>query len=634
MPNPGLQLPLFETTSNWRPPQLSDLPSWKGAKRVGLDIETYDPNLKTTGPSVRTGGYIVGVSFALEGDTHKGAQRAYYLPIRHLGGDNLPIEQVLFYLRSQAREYTGTIVGANFQYDLDFLAEERIVFPNVRHVRDIQIADPLLFELHDSYSLQSIAKRWGFEGKSENLLRRAAADYGLDPKKEMWKLPARYVGEYAADDARLALEIIVKQEEQIERERLWGIYDLESRLQPVLLQMRRHGIRIDQQKLAYIENWALEQERNVCAELTRRTGVVLKVGDVNKKVKLQAVLSQIGVRFRQTASGQAQIDAEFLNQLNHPVAELIISGKKVNKLRTTFVKSIQNHMVNGRIHTTFNQLRHTREQGDSSGARYGRTSSVNPNLQQQPARDEFAKMWRSIYVPDVGVPMMMSADYSQQEPRMLIHFAELTGLEGATKAADAYRRDPRTDNHQMMADMAGIERKKAKNIFLGLCYGMGTGKLAKSLGLPTQTARRSDGSTYLVAGAEGQALFDQFDRAVPFVRKLARRCEARAAQRGYITTLLGRRCHFPVNAMGQFDWTHKALNRLIQGSSADQTKLAMVEIAAAGLPLQLQVHDEVLAGVESREQAEQIATVMRECVQLRVPSQVDIELGPSWGEAA
>jgi DNA polymerase I-like protein with 3'-5' exonuclease and polymerase domains len=185
----------------------------------------------------------------------------------------------------------------------------------------------------------------------------------------------------------------------------------------------------------------------------------------------------------------------------------------------------------------------------------------------------------------------------------------------------------------MMADMASIERKKAKTIFLGLCYGMGSGKLAKNLGLPTTTARRPDGSTYLIAGQEGQALFDRFDNAVPFVRLLARRCERRAALRGFITTLLGRRCRFPVNVMGQYEWTHKALNRLIQGSSADQTKLAMVEIDAAGEPIHIQVHDEIGTSVQDRAQARRIADIMETCIPLRVPSKVDIELGPNWGEA-
>lgn len=245
----------------------------------------------------------------------------------------------------------------------------------------------------------------------------------------------------------------------------------------------------------------------------------------------------------------------------------------------------------------------------------------------------------------------MSADYSQQEPRMLVHFAELVGLRGAREAAERYRNDAKTDSHNMMTRLIHPEfthvsdeeakdnlefqqrRKPCKNIFLGLCYGMGGGKLAKELGLPTETKKRLNGSSYLVAGPEAQRLLDRFNQAVPYVKKLADKCESRANQRGYIETILGRRCRFPMNAKGRYDWTYRALNRLIQGSSGDQTKKAMVEIDAAGLPMQLSVHDEICASVENREVTNEYAKIMVECVPIRVPSYVDIELGPNWGEA-
>lgn len=637
----GLQLPLFEVKSDWRPPELGALPYWKGAKRLGLDIETYDPNLRTTGPSVRTGGYICGVSFSLDGE------RSYYLPIRHFGGDNMPIAGVLFYLRSQAKEFDGEIVGANFQYDLDFLAEEKIVFPRVRAIRDIQIADPLLYELHDSYTLDAIARRWGYPGKDETLLRRAAQEYGVDPKKDLWRLPARYVGAYAEEDARLAVELIVRQEEQLKKLDLWGIYEMESRLLPVLLKMRRHGVRIDQDKLTKIEHIMLEAERADCAEINRRTGVKMDIGDCNKKKVTSEVLSKIGVRFKHTPSGQPQIDKYLLDSIDHPVADLVSHARKVNKIRTTFCQSIRDHMVNGRIHATFNQLRHTREVGDEAGARYGRMSCSDPNLQQQPARDkEFAKLWRSIYVPDDPSQLWLAADYSQQEPRMLVHFAEVVGLRGAKEMADRFRKDPRTDNHAMMTrlvhpELAHLEdghpdfiaaRTPCKNIFLGLSYGMGGGKLAKQLGLSYDTKRRPDGSSYLIPGPEAQALLDRFDEAVPYVRKLAAKCEERANQRGYIITILGRRCRFPWKADGSYDWTYRALNRLIQGSSADQMKEAIVQIDAAGLLLQLTVHDELGTSIHDKESARQYGEIMVNCVPLRVPSYVDLEIGPSWGE--
>jgi DNA polymerase I-like protein with 3'-5' exonuclease and polymerase domains len=638
----ALQMPMFSQESDWRPPQLSDLPSWAGAPRVAIDIETCDPALKQTGPGVRRDGFICGVSFALEGD------RAYYLPIRHFGGDNMPHDQVLYYLKSMAQEYRGEIVGANFQYDLDYLAEAGIVFPRVKRVRDIQIADPLLYELHNSYSLEAVLGRWGYEGKSESELRAAARDFGIDPKKEMWKLPARHVGPYAEGDVDRLCELIQKQEALLRQQDLWEVYELESKLQPILLKMRRRGVRIDLDKLAEIERMTIEAERADNAEITRRTGVKMDIGDVNKKKIKAAILREIGVRWKETPTGQPKIDKELLEQVDHPIADLLLHAGRVNKIRTTFCKSVRSHEVNGRIHATFNQLRRTRETGDESGAKYGRLSCSDPNLQQQPARDpEYAKVWRSIYVPDEDQKLWCAADYSQQEPRMLVHFAELIGLDGARDAAERYRNDPKTDNHDMMTVMIdphleGMDpkvdefvwaRKKAKNIFLGLCYGMGSGKLAASVGLPTEVRRKRDGSTYLVAGPEGQALLDKFDRAVPFVRKMAKAAEAQAKRNGYIKTLTGRRCRFPTNAAGEIEWAHKGLNRLIQGSSADQTKIAMVALDEAGHDLRLQVHDEMAQGVNSVEEARDIAHIMATCVELRVPSRVDIEIGPNWGEA-
>jgi DNA polymerase I-like protein with 3'-5' exonuclease and polymerase domains len=254
-------------------------------------------------------------------------------------------------------------------------------------------------------------------------------------------------------------------------------------------------------------------------------------------------------------------------------------------------------------------------------------------MQQQPARDEeIGPMWRRIYIPDEG-GIWAACDYSQQEPRMLIHFAELCGLNKASEAADRYRNDPSTDNHQMMADLAGVSRKQAKIIFLGACYGMGEKKLCKDLGLPTKVITLKNGRRIEVAGDEGKHIFDTFHSRLPFVRQLENLCEERAKKNGYISTLLGRRCRFPRDEDGlNYDWTHKALNRLIQGSSADQTKRAMVEADRAGHHLQLQVHDEIDLTVDSREEAERLGELMENVVEMRVPSKVDVETGPSWGE--
>lgn len=665
---PGtLQLPLLLPECSWRPPSLGDLPSWAGAKRIAFDTETRDPHLKQLGSNARRPeSYIVGFSFAIEdGPKH-------YVPIRHEGGDNVDVDQALAYLRHQAATFDGDLCGAKLDYDIDHCAEDGIEFKSVRYFRDIQIADPLINELEMYYSMKAIAERRGLPGKDESGLREAAAAFGVDPKSGMWRLPGRYVGLYGEQDAALPLQILRRQEREIEDQGLWDIYNLESRLLPVLVRMRRRGLRVNMDRLREVETWSLDQEAQALREVEHLSGVRIAVGDVWKPEPLARALAAIGYEVPKTAKGQPSVTADLLKAVDHPVALAIRSARKVNKLRTTFAASVRTHMVGDRLHPTFNQLRAAKDEGDddgdSKGGRYGRLSSDHPNIQQQPARQdedlvdglgEYAVMWRSIYVPEEGEEFI-SCDYSQQEPRWLTHYAEITNQPRAHEAAQRYRDDPSTDNHQMMADLTGnmVKRKQAKELFLGKCYGMGGAKLCRKLNLPTrwavffrergretlhfdgdlaredarQAAASEGGRAFEVAGAEGQAIIDTFDRELPYVSKLAKMCEKRAEKVGYIITVLGRRCRFPVAPDGSYDWCHKALNRLIQGSSADQTKRAVVEADAAGLPLNLQVHDEInMSG--TREQARQLAEIMSSCVEATVPFKVDTEVGPSWGEA-
>jgi len=177
-------------------------------------------------------------------------------------------------------------------------------------------------------------------------------------------------------------------------------------------------------------------------------------------------------------------------------------------------------------------------------------------------------------------------------------------------------------------------RKHAKNIFLGLCYGMGSAKLARSIGLPTKWIETRSGRMVEVAGDEAQLVLDKFHARVPYVSRMAKMCSDKAERSGRIVTIGGRHCHFPRKADGSFDWTHKALNRLIQGSSGDQTKMAVVALEAAGLRPQLQVHDEVCGSYDTMEQARAVKEIMETCLPLSIPSRVDLEVGPSWGEAA
>lgn len=663
----GTQLPLFEPSTHWTPPPMASLPSWAGAKRICVDVETRDDHLKELGIGVRrngsihpkggtSGNYVTGYSFAIEGGP------SHYLPVRHDGGDNLPEEQVVNYLRSQSATFNGDVVGANLSYDLDWLWENGIYFGPEAMMRDIQIADPLIYELHMNYSLKHIAERYGIKGKDETILRDAANVYGVDPKAGMWKLPARFVGTYAEQDTVSPLEILKAQDKKIADNNLSKIWDLESRVLPVLVKMRRRGVRIDQDKLAHIIQWSTVKETEALALVFRETGHHIELGDVHRAEAFAPALRHLGMSIPTTDTGKDSVDKVLLSSMNHPVLKALLYARKVNKLRTTFAKSIERYMIKGRIHCTFKQIaQETDAGGDQKGARYGRLSAVDPNLQQQPSRDEFASMWRSIYVPEEGA-IWTCNDYSQQEPRWTTHWAAISPLkdrEIAKAAAQAYHDDPKLDNHDFMAKLTGLPRKFAKNVYLGLCYGEGGPKLCEDMGLPTRWAIRiarsgevryynthreaitAMGNTagqvrlFKTAGEEGQNIVDKFNERAPFILQLARMAKDKAEKTGQITTAGGRILHFPMGERGGYEFTHKALNRLIQGSSADQTKTAMVQIDRE-MPntfLQLQVHDEMDGSVATHEEAKHMAKIMRECVPgTKVPFRVDIEMGPSWGE--
>lgn len=617
------QQQLWRPTTDWTAPDLNTLPSWKNASRVAIDIETYDPTLTQLGPGVRRGAFIVGVSFALEDGP------AHYLPIRHVSG-NLPVDRVLSYLRDQARDFRGVLCGANMNYDLDFLAHEGIEFNPSWHA-DVQVADPLINELQKSYSLAAIAERWKLPGKTTNELQEIARSFGYDNAfTNMHNLPAGFVAGYAIQDARLPLQLLAMQEAEIKKQGLTDIYRIESKLIPVLLKMRRRGVRLDMDKLDHIERWATEQMQDQFEIVQNKTGIRVSETDLWVAEALVPVLNYLGASITQTKTGKPSVSTELLDSIDHPAAEALRRARKLDKVKNTFVASIRQHQTNGRIHSVLNQLRRTNDDDSTGGTVSGRLSGEHPNMQQQPARDpELGPLWRSIYLPEEG-KLWCSADFSQQEPRWIVHYAELTNCRNARLAADQYRNDASTDFHTMAAQMTGLPRKQAKSVFLGFCYGMGGAKLCKQLGLPTQMA--TDPRYGEVAGEEGKRIMDQFNLRMPFVRQLAKLCQQRAEEVGYITTAGGRLCRFEKDESGRVQWTHKALNRLIQGSSADQTKLAMVLAEAAGFELQLQVHDELDLSVSNTEEAQGLAHIMCNAMPMRVPSKVDLEFGPNWGE--
>lgn len=633
----GFALP----ATDWRPPKISELPSWQGVSRIGYDLETKDTDLETLGPGVRRpGNFIAGLSFAFEDGP------SFYVPIRHEGGDNVEDpEQALRYFRDQAKNYDGEIAGMNLGYEIDWSAQEGIEFPKVRRWRDIQNAAVLHDELHQSYKLANILERLGMPGKDETVLKAAARAYGYHPKKDLWRMPARYSGAYGTADAARPLAALRKLEAALEDDGIWEAYELESRLLPVLIRMRRRGVRIDEDHLERVEQWSLAQEAEACREIHRLTGRQLGIGECFSPAALAPILSQIGACFGKTETGRDSLDQEVLEGCGE-VGALLIRCRKMFKLRNTYTSNIRDHTINGRLHTTLNQMaRESDKKSGVVGARWGRMSSSDPNLQNQPSRDEYATFFKKAFLPEEGTEWG-SHDYRRQEPKLIVHYAIKHKCTGWSELQQLYVENPNIDEHRMMAELTGLERKHAKNIYMGLCYGEGEVKLCRECGFEIEYVTRREAAKRKgwkvfgdpdeivpVAGAQGRHVFDTFHSRAPFIGELTDKSSKFAKRNGYITLIDGRRCHFPLKKNGTgYDWTHKALNRVIQGGAAVQTKKAVIEADAAGHFLQLVVHDDLTASVSGREESDRIAKIMENVIALNVPSSVEYKTGPSWGE--
>ena len=617
-------LSLFPPTSEWVPPD--GFPDLSGASEIAIDLETRDENMERFGPGwPRKDGYIVGYAVAVDG------WKGYY-PVAHAGGGNLDRRVVDSWMRDVLAT-PATKIMHNAAYDLGWLLASGFTVNGT--IVDTMIAASLVDENRFSYALNSLGYDMLKEIKSEDGLKRAAADFGVHPKKELWKLPAMFVGEYAEQDAALTLKLWRHLQILLRQEDVESIFALERDLLPVLVGITYRGIRFDRSRAEDLIVQMQKEEKTLLAQIKKEAGDTV---DIWAAASIARAFDKLGIAYPRTTTDQPSFTRTFLESCSAPIAQRIVKARELNKTHGTFLQPYLDFSAkDGRIHPHINQLR-----SDDGGTVTGRLSMATPNLQQVPARHEIiGPLVRGLFLPEEG-DLWASCDFSSQEPRLLVHYASLLQLEGADTMRAAYHTDPATDFHQMVADMAGIKRKAAKTIGLGLMYGMGKAKLADQLDLTVD---------------EASDLVSLFHERVPFLRSTISAVQRRidhAASGGAIRTVLGRKCRFPlwepmewgVNKALPHDeailkygprikrtMTYKGLNRLIQGSAADQTKAAMLTLHKAGLPLMLQVHDEVALSVFDRSVAEEAAAIMRDAVRLEVPSRVDIELGKSWGDA-
>tara|TARA_B100002019_G_scaffold293243_1_gene319599 strand:- start:1251 stop:3158 length:1908 start_codon:yes stop_codon:yes gene_type:complete len=610
----------------WEPP--SSFPDLTGYDRIAIDLETRDPNITTLGPGwCRDDGYVIGYAVAA-GDF------VGYYPVRHEDG-NLPEKLVVNWLKKQLATPKIEKVMHNAMYDLGWLRWAGIEVQGP--IIDTMIAAPLLNENRRFYNLNSLTGEYLGEYKNEKMLRAAAAMYHVDPKSDMWRLPSKFVGSYAEQDAAVTLRLWDRLRVDIKQDEVTSIFELESNLLPVLLEMKTKGVRVDIDGAEKIQKDLQIREKKLLEEIRADTGVTVEPWAAASVAK---AFDALGLKYHRTEGTDApSFTKQFLSNHSHPIAKKIVKLREFNKANTTFVETILEHSCNGRIHCDFNPLR-----SDEGGTVTGRFSSSHPNLQQIPARDpEIKSMIRGLFLPEEGT-QWGSFDYASQEPRWLAHYcAQLTGVHRHPQidsVIDMYH-EGNADFHQMVADLADITRKEAKTVNLGIMYGMGRKKLAGVMDIDE---------------IEAKALLEKYHERVPFVKGIADLAADTASKNGSIRTWLGRKCRFDMweprsfgfnkamkleeaikeyggKGMIRRAFTYKALNKLIQGSSADQTKKAMVDCHAEGLTPMLTVHDELCFSVESQEQSDKIVEIMSTCVPgLKVPFEVDAELGKNWGE--
>jgi DNA polymerase I-like protein with 3'-5' exonuclease and polymerase domains len=647
----GQQLPLLTPDSAWRGP--GALPDLRRCGVIALDRECRDEGLAGgRGPGWAFGaGRVIGVSVAWE-EGHE--IRSTYAPIAHPDSECFDADAVRRW-ETDHQKAGVRFVMMNAPYDVGWGAHMGVPVPE--KIDDVGAMAYLVDETLLEINLDALCRWRGLPGKNETLLREAAAAYHVDPKKEMWKLPARYVGPYAEDDAVCTLRLLRSLEPEIRAQELEAAYRLEMDLVPMVHEMRRRGVRVDLEAAERARLECLRISEEAFRDLSDKMGQTVGVDEARRNEWLMRAFDAHHLRYPKDNDGRGSFEKKWMEREEHWLPKLLVRGKAYREAADKFLqKYIMDFAHLGRLHASINQFR-----SEEGGTRTSRFSYADPPLQQMPHRnEELARMIRGAFLPEED-EWWFSADYSQQEYRLIVHYAFKSDLEKADVAARKYREDPATDFHQMVSDMTGLARKPAKDTNFAKSYGAGVKKFASMI-------NRSEN--------EARMIMEQYDREMPFVAKLNEMCQKKAEKSGYVKLLDGARVHFETwepawlskeeRARGwssggaikmgdcrleeaqsrAADKTHpwygkklrrahcrKAMNSLIQGGAARQTKMAMRECWRAGFVPLLQMHDELAFSFSKKSDGDRAAEIMRDVVRLLVPMKVDGEWGPNWGDA-
>ncbi len=674
------------------PPALTDL-DLEGIDIVAIDLETYDPDLKAKGSgAVRGTGFVCGIAIASDKQT-------LYFPLKHAHTDNIPRKQAWKYLNEKLFQNPNIKkVFHNAMYDVCWIRKESGLMPH-GPLLDTMVAASVIDENRMKYSLDSLGKdylddfkyKWGLQEKTLTFSKGNIKD----PMTNMDKLDYPTVKDYAEQDVNLTLRLWKLFEEKIDQEEkvdngkvktLRSIFDLETELFPCLVDMRFKGVRIDVDAAKKFGERLNKTKLRIIDHIKKRTGVKIEIWAASSIKKL---LDKLKIKdYQKTPKSKLpQLPKDYLKTHKNHFVRLIAKAREFDKAEKTFIEGLLKFVHKGRIHADINQIR-----WEKGGTVTGRFSMSNPNLQQIPAKGFIGKKMRALFLPEED-HLWGSFDYSQQEPRIVVHYALKLKMKGTEELVESYQNDPNADFHQIVANMAKIPRITAKTINLGLFYGMGKNKLAEQLDLDYMEAKE---------------LFNKYHNQVPFVRQLSSDLQKFAARNKFLYTLEDRFCRFdkwepikkrwnpkekkfivkvietkkdeqgniiknkdgeevkeeverPVPLLSKEDailrykserhdkgyppdkdceyfenvyqpaFIYRALNKLVQGSAADMTKKAMVLLYKEGILPHIQIHDELCISITGKDQAKKIKDIMEKAIKLEIPNKVDYESGPSWG---
>ena len=657
-----------------------------GITTVAVDLETYDPNLKTKGlGAIRGDGFVCGVAIATGKDT-------VYFPLSH-SDTNLSLDKKLklweILDEKLFQNEKITKVFHNAMYDVCWI--RAVTGKKMKgRIVDTMVAASVIDENRFRYSLDSLSKDFLKEKKGGYDLQEKTLVWSKgtikDPMSNMHKLPASIVKDYAKQDVNLTLKLwklfdqefdkvlYTKYEEDekgnklknkdgnfiiVEEKTSRNIFELETKLFPCLVDMKFKGVKIDVEKARAFGKRLEKTRNNIIDYIARKTNIRIEIWAASS-IKALLDHQDINDYTKTPKSGMPQLPKNYLSTHKNKYLRLIAKAREFDKAKNTFIEGLLGFVHNGRIHADINQIK-----GEDGGTVTGRFSMSNPNLQQIPSKGYIGKKMRELFIPETGSEWY-SFDYSQQEPRIVVHYAIKLGMAGTADLQKEFDKED-ADFHQIVADMANIPRKQAKTINLGLFYGMGKIKLQKELNLDSKRA---------------QTLFNTYHAKVPFVRQLSRDLSEFASNEGLLFTLGDRFCRFDKWETRDKEWnpetnrftevklyptreeaidgykleqmqkynklidsenehfekhytrafTYKALNRLVQGSAADMTKKAMVMLYEKGIIPHIQIHDELCVSIKDKETRTMVQNTMEQAIKLEINNKVDCEHGPNWGQ--